>query len=92
MERAEQSEARIEPSMRLPVELVVLVAEFLLGIHGFGSVASLNVTCKVIQEETRSALYETMEWSHAKFEQLMEMWDHGLEGGVQQIAGWKHVK
>jgi hypothetical protein len=78
--------------MRIPVELVVLVAEFLLGDGGFGSAASLSVTCKVVREETRSALYETMEWNYAKFKQLVETWEHGLEGGVKKIAGWRHVK
>lgn len=78
--------------MRLPVELVVIVSQFLLGDGRFGSVANLNATCKVIQEETRSALYTTLIWDCERFSQLAQMVEEASKSDVEQIVGWRHVK
>jgi hypothetical protein len=47
-------------SPKLPVELLVTIAEFLLGDSCSGTVANLNVTCRIVHQETASALYHTV--------------------------------
>jgi hypothetical protein len=49
---------------KLPVELLVIVTEFLLGEHAYGTAANLNMTCKAVHAETTSALYAVvvMRW------------------------------
>lgn len=45
---------------RLPVELMVIISEFLLGDGAFGTLASLNTTCHVVHQETAPVLNETL--------------------------------
>lgn len=47
-------------SAHLPVELIVRIGEFLAGDLCFGVLASLNVACRAVHEETQSVLYETI--------------------------------
>lgn len=50
----------IQRSPRLPVEIFVLIAEFLRGDDCLATVANLNVTSRVVHRETASALYDTV--------------------------------
>jgi hypothetical protein len=45
---------------RLPMELIVTIAEFLIGDFAFGTTANLNLTCHTVREETLAVLYETL--------------------------------
>lgn len=47
----------------LPVELLVIVAEFLAGDLCFGTAASLSATCRTVHQETLPVLFETTFWS-----------------------------
>jgi hypothetical protein len=44
----------------LPVELMIIISEFLLGDSLFGTLANLNATCHAIHEETSPVLNETL--------------------------------
>jgi hypothetical protein len=83
----DSSAPSVDSAMRVPVELVVIIAEFLLGDSCFASVASLNVTSKLVQAETAAALYATMILSLPQLESLQaeidESWVSGqaLKGG-----------
>ncbi|KAJ9094249.1 hypothetical protein QFC21_006075 [Naganishia friedmannii] len=43
----------------LPLELLVIIAQFLAGSDQYATLASLNSTCKLVQAETLPVLYET---------------------------------
>lgn len=51
--------------VHLPVELFSVIGGFLAGDLCFGSLASLNATCRGFYEETLPVLYETivLQWS-----------------------------
>jgi hypothetical protein len=51
---------------QLPVELIGVIAEHLIGGHAFGTVASLNLASKAIRRETLPVLYETLLLEHCK--------------------------
>jgi hypothetical protein len=44
---------------QLPVELLVIIAEHLIGMFAFGTTANLNVSCHSVYTETLPVLYET---------------------------------
>lgn len=46
----------------LPMELMVLIAEFLTGSHSLKTLAALNVTNHELHEELLPVLYETLVW------------------------------
>jgi hypothetical protein len=46
----------------LPMELIIIIAEFLAGSHALKSLASLNVANQEIHEELLPILYETLVW------------------------------
>jgi hypothetical protein len=48
----------------LPVEILVIVADFLTGDLCFGTVANLNATCNIVHQETLPVLFETTFWSY----------------------------
>lgn len=50
----------------LPVELLVIVGQFLAGDRKLGTLASLNSASKPIQEETKAILYETLFLKHSR--------------------------
>lgn len=54
----------------LPVELLVVVAEFLTGDLCFGTVANLNATCNIVHQETLPVLFETTFWSYERDAEL----------------------
>jgi hypothetical protein len=70
---------------RLPVELVVVVAEFLSRDLCFGSLANLNRTCRLVHAETLPALYEMMEWDGWRADRM-------IPDRVLRCQGWKFVK
>lgn len=45
---------------RLPVELIVIIAEILIGDNAFGTTANLNLASRTIRQETLPLLYETV--------------------------------
>jgi hypothetical protein len=46
--------------MKLPLDLFPTIAGFLAGSYHFGSLANLNVSCKLVREVTNSVLWETI--------------------------------
>jgi hypothetical protein len=42
------------------VELIVTIAEFLIGDFAFGTTANLSLACHSVREETLPVLYETL--------------------------------
>lgn len=86
------TQAPIESSMRLPVELLVIVAHILLGDGRL----TFRFRCQpqhCVQnrsKETQSALYTTIEWDCERFCPLAQMVED--ENAVERIAGWKQVK
>jgi hypothetical protein len=44
----------------LPLEVIVLVGQFLAGQNSLATLASLTVTCKLLEQETTPVLYETV--------------------------------
>lgn len=51
-------------SPRLPVELLVIVEEFLVGDNSFGTAANLNLTCRLVYQETAPVLYAVTIWRY----------------------------
>lgn len=51
-------------AMKLPVELLVIIAEILLADTCFGTLANLNLASSLVHQETLSALYETVIWTY----------------------------
>lgn len=45
---------------RLPVEVIVLVGQFLAGQNSLATLASLTIACKLLQQEAAPVLYETV--------------------------------
>ncbi|KAJ9091807.1 hypothetical protein QFC20_007537 [Naganishia adeliensis] len=75
-----------------PRRVDIIVAGFLLGHDLFGSVASLNPTCKIIQEKTRSARAVTMVWNYQQLSQLSPKMEELVEGDVERASGWQLFK
>ncbi|KAJ9113044.1 hypothetical protein QFC22_006140 [Naganishia vaughanmartiniae] len=48
-----------ETPWMLPLELLVVIAQFLAGSDQYATLASLNSTCKLVRAETLPVLYET---------------------------------
>lgn len=51
-------------STLLPIELLGIVAEHLIGQHAFGTAGSLNRTSRAVHHETLPVLYETVFLEH----------------------------
>jgi hypothetical protein len=62
---------------KLPLELLVIVTEFLLGDQCYETAANLNITCKNVQVETSSALYAAVVWDFSYFEAVANMTTFG---------------
>lgn len=69
---------------RLPIERIVLVAQFLAGSFHYGTLAHLSQTSRKIHQETESVLFETLLWDTEEKSWIL----HG--GRVPR--GWSHVK
>lgn len=85
-----------QPNLRLPLEVVGVVAEFLLGSYHFGTLAKLNRTCKAIRAETLPVLYETLTWDNEFHAKQREWWIEVFQGstgqgGIKFPEGWKWV-
>jgi hypothetical protein len=73
--------------MRLPAEILVIVAEHLAGGSSLETLAALNVASRHVHEETRSALYATR---MIKYE---EDWEEAvLSKSDQDSSSWKLVR
>lgn len=57
--------------MTLPVEILVLIAEFLIGDNCFGTAAKLNATCQIVHRETLTVLYATLLWRCDRFVDML---------------------
>lgn len=68
------------------------ITEFLLGDACFGSAANLNVSCRLLNEETQSALYTTMVYDCEKFLACMKDAEYSMTEGVDLPPGWDHVR
>jgi hypothetical protein len=73
--------------VHLPVELIVRIGEFLAGDLCFGVLASLNITCRIVHEETRSVLYHTMFLRYTK--DLVAMFK---KPPAKRPPGWASVR
>jgi hypothetical protein len=51
----------------LPVELLVLIEEFLVGANCFRTAANLNETSRQVHQETLPALYTVAVWPYDHF-------------------------
>lgn len=58
---------------RVPVELLVSIAEILSGDLCFRTLANLNVASRVVHEETLSVLYETLTMQYSRLLVKLEM-------------------
>jgi hypothetical protein len=50
----------------LPVEVLVIVGQFLAGSYCFGTLANLNSVSKSMHEESQPVLYETLILKYSK--------------------------
>lgn len=72
------------------MELVVIIAEFLIGDLCFGTVASLNATCQLVHQETMPVLYETTFWSFKRDAELRL--ERMKEGRAERPDYRKYIK
>lgn len=69
-----------KPSPRLPVELLTVIGEFLVGENSFRTAANLNIACWLVFRETAPVLNAVTVWQYNHLirlisndrEQLME--------------------
>jgi hypothetical protein len=52
----------VQEGSSLPIELIVIIGEFLAGSHALKSLASLNVASREVHVEVLPILYETLVW------------------------------
>jgi hypothetical protein len=71
----------------LPVELLVIVSEFLAGDHCLGTLANFNVASSTVHQETLPVLYETAVWRYEERRDAEKQWAHS-----RSDRGWKYVK
>jgi hypothetical protein len=84
----------------LPVEILGIVAEHLIGQHAFGTAASLNRISRKVHHETLPVLYETLlldrpqresAWDpRSGYARPLPLWAPG--GGWEKVPGLKHTK
>jgi hypothetical protein len=74
-------------SLSIPVEVLVIVAEYLAGDLCFGTIANLNATSWTVHEETLPVLYETTIWDYKK-----DFRSNLFLGCEEPEASWKHIK
>jgi hypothetical protein len=56
----------LKPLPDLPVEILAVIAEHLIGQHAFGTAASINILSKAVHRETLPVLYESFFFEHYK--------------------------
>lgn len=49
----------VQDGSRLPIDIIVVIAEHLVGQHAFGTTANLSLACRMVHRETLPVLYET---------------------------------
>ncbi|KAJ9096120.1 hypothetical protein QFC20_006495 [Naganishia adeliensis] len=60
-----------EDGSRLPIDIIVVIAEHLVGQHAFGTTANLSLACRMVHRETLPVLYETVSlFSFGRFDIL----------------------
>jgi hypothetical protein len=78
---------------KLPVEILVVIAEFSLGDDCHGTLANLNIACKVVQAETASALYGSLVWKYSYFESVAsETAKNFLCHLRAPPSAWRHIR
>lgn len=88
--------AKPQPNIRLPVEVIGVIGECLLGAYQFGTLAKLNRTCKAVRTETLPVLYETLTWDNEFHAKQREWWVEVFQGntgqgGLKFPEGWKYT-
>ena len=88
--------AKPQPNIRLPVEVIGVIGECLLGAYQFGTLAKLNQTCKAVRTETLPVLYETLTWDNEFHAKQREWWVEVFQGntgqgGLKFPEGWKYT-
>jgi hypothetical protein len=73
---------------RLPVELLVTIAELLAGDGCLDTIARLNIACRRVHEETLSVLYETLSMQYSQV--AAEESPVGSASGLP--IGWAYVR
>ena len=73
--------------LHLPIKLIVRIGEFLADDLCFGVLATLNLTGRIVQEETRSVLYKTMFLAYSK--DLLAMF---RKPPKERPSGWNRVR
>jgi hypothetical protein len=72
----------------LPIEVLVMIAEFLAGDDFLGTLAHLNLASRMIHQETLPILYETAVWPYEESSKEEAVpWNYGC----WERAG-KHVQ
>jgi hypothetical protein len=74
----------LSAEMRLPYDILNVVAEILAEDGQMQTLARLNVSCRAMQQETVACLYERMS--------IKEDEDFDYVRGYDLPRGWKHVK
>jgi hypothetical protein len=79
-----------DATARLPIELFVLIGQFLAGEQLFATLAAFNVSCRPVHEETLPILYETLTFRYT----MISRPDYWLAFGsrVKAPAGSEYVK
>lgn len=69
-----------QPTLRLPVDVIGVVAECLSGSYSYGTLAALNRTCKLVRAQTLPILFETVVWDNEYDGPQREWWWEPLQG------------
>lgn len=68
----------------LPVEVLVIVGQFLAGSYCFGTLANLNSASKSMHQESQPVLYETLILKYSKEVETSIL--------ASSHPGWKYVR
>lgn len=79
------SDSKVQTIPVLPIEILVIVAEHLIGDHAFSTVANLNKVTRATHRETLPVLYETFFWHDF----LKTQWSEDM---TVLPEGFSHVK
>jgi hypothetical protein len=84
-----------QPTLRLPVDVIGVVAECLSGSYSYGTLAALNRTCKLIRAQTLPILFETVVWDNEYDGPQREWWWEPLQGRNGTVyefpEGWQYI-
>jgi hypothetical protein len=77
---------------RLPVELIVSIAEILAGDLCFESIANVNITCRIVHEETLPVLFETLQLQYSQLKAEAMAAECSGSGTSNLPCGWGYAR